>query len=84
MKILTISIISLASIAGSVLGNDNQANQAKQDRLIFELIQTVNRQEERLNKQEAFKIQAEQKLKQLETNIRAIEAGIFRDQIKHM
>jgi hypothetical protein len=81
MKILTISIISLASIAGSVLGNDNQA---KQDRLIFELIQTVNRQEERLNKQEAFKIQAEQKLKQLETNIRAIEAGIFRDQIKHM
>lgn len=51
MKILTVSIISLASIIGSALGNDNETEQT---RLINELIQKVNQQEERINKQEEF------------------------------
>jgi hypothetical protein len=51
MKILTVSIISLASIIGSALGNDND-NETEQNRLIDELIQKVNRQEERINKQQ--------------------------------
>ena len=51
MKILTVSIISLASIIGSALGNDNETEQT---RLINELIQKVNQQEERINKQDEF------------------------------